>query len=339
MGKRHLPLEIVNYLRLTMLSYALTLFFSLIITSLPFLLLGILISSGLLVLVDNHYLLTKLPRSRLLGAILGSSLGLIIPVGSYGNIPVTRRLLLQGISPAIAISFLIAAPTLNPIVIWLTWILFPQHPQILFFRLLIGWSMGIIVGLLLSISPPSFTAPSFLANRSFFLTTGSDLLTSPESQPLHRSGNLIYEYKSETPTHHPWRQRWRWIVDNSWQELRELGSILLVGCAIAATLQVLIVPAQLLTWGQTPLTQLLVMPVLSLILSLGTVAGSCWLSPLNETLFSGSILAFLLFTAFADLKAIGLLFLTFRPKAILYLLLILSQLILLITLIFNFYSR
>ncbi|NES90903.1 MAG: permease, partial [Okeania sp. SIO2B9] len=42
-------------------------------------------------------------------------LRVVLPVCECGNVPVARRLLLQGVPVSVAIGFLLAAPTVNPI--------------------------------------------------------------------------------------------------------------------------------------------------------------------------------------------------------------------------------
>ena len=134
------------YSRMTQISYIFTLFISLFIASVPSLLAGILVSSGLLAFVDRHRLVSIFPRNRILGAIVGSSLGMLVPVCLYGNLPVTRRLLVQGVPLSAAVSFLVAAPTVNPIAIAMTWLAFPQSLRFLFLRLLLAWLTGVIIG-------------------------------------------------------------------------------------------------------------------------------------------------------------------------------------------------
>jgi uncharacterized membrane protein YraQ (UPF0718 family) len=48
--------------------------------------------------------------------------GLAFPVCECGSVPVARRLLLRGLHPAAAITFMLAAPIFNPVVIASTWV-------------------------------------------------------------------------------------------------------------------------------------------------------------------------------------------------------------------------
>jgi uncharacterized membrane protein YraQ (UPF0718 family) len=73
-----------------------TLFLSLLVEAIPFLMLGVLLSSVLLWFVDERKLLSYIPSNPLLGAFAGSLVGFLFPVCECGNVPVARRLILQG---------------------------------------------------------------------------------------------------------------------------------------------------------------------------------------------------------------------------------------------------
>ncbi|MEY3299889.1 MAG: hypothetical protein RLZZ597_3149, partial [Cyanobacteriota bacterium] len=116
------------------LNNGITLFFSLLVEAMPFLLLGVIFSSVLLLFVDEQKLLAVIPRNALLAALAGGLIGFLFPVCECGNIPVARRLMMKGAPTALTIGFLLAAPTVNPIVFWATWIAFRDQPEIVFLR-------------------------------------------------------------------------------------------------------------------------------------------------------------------------------------------------------------
>ncbi len=222
---------------MSQLSYIYTLFISHLLGSLPFLILGILVSSGLLVFIDEHQLADKLPRSRILTVIIGSSFGLLLPLGQYGNIPVIRRLLLQGVPIPLCISFLIASPTVNPFVIRNSWQLLGNHPRLLFLRILGAWLIAIMIGLVFSAySEKSVTLDEktpILRTRSTLVRSGTILPFLDNSQPLHRAGNLIYEYQGTMGVSLSLWQKLSLFFDNLIREFLELGSILIIGAVIS----------------------------------------------------------------------------------------------------------
>ena len=103
---------------MTQLHQAFTIFLSLLGEALPFLTIGVILSSALLIFSDEKKLIAILPRQPFLGAIACSVMGFLFPVCECGNVPVARRFLMQGLPTSVAVAFLLAAPTINPIVIW-----------------------------------------------------------------------------------------------------------------------------------------------------------------------------------------------------------------------------
>ena len=94
-----------------------------------------------------------MPKNPLLGALFGSMMGLFFPVCECGNVPVARRLLMQGVPTPVAIGFLLAAPTINPIVIWSTWTAFRDQPEIVVLRVVFSLAIATIIGVIFSFQP------------------------------------------------------------------------------------------------------------------------------------------------------------------------------------------
>jgi uncharacterized protein len=309
------------------ISIAVTLFTSLFLTSLPFLLLGAAFSSVLLVFVNKQRLVTIFPRNRLLGAIVGSAIGLILPVGQYGTIPVARRFLLEGVPLAVVFSFLVAAPTLNIVTLWLTWQTFP-YSSIFFYRSLSVWLMAIIIGTLFSFYREKPPINAEISLESSLVLSGSFLPEEAESQPLQRVGNLVYEYK--TRDRQPWLISVQLFFDNFIDETVELGGLLIIGCGIATIFQLFLPQSQLIALGNTPVTQILVQLLFGFTLALNSSLSAFVPGSLITNLSLGSTLAFLLVSSLIDIKAFILLFSAFRPKIVLYF----GVLVLLITFLF-----
>ena len=92
-------------------------FGSLLVEALPFILLGAAVSAMIEVFVPASVFvrLARLPRGlQMPVAGLG---GFAFPVCECGSVPVARRLLLKGLTPAAAVTFMLAAPILNPVVL------------------------------------------------------------------------------------------------------------------------------------------------------------------------------------------------------------------------------
>jgi hypothetical protein len=104
------------------LSNLLLVFGSLMVEAFPFVLLGAVVSAAIEVFVPSRVFarLGALPGPIQVPA--AGLAGLAFPVCECGSVPVARRLILKGLSPAAAITFMLSAPVLNPIVLASTFV-------------------------------------------------------------------------------------------------------------------------------------------------------------------------------------------------------------------------
>ncbi|MEB3213192.1 MAG: permease [Leptolyngbyaceae bacterium] len=333
---------------------ALTLFFSLMVEAMPFLLLGVLFSSALLLFVDERQLVKAMPQNPILGAFAGSLFGFLFPVCECGNVPVARRLIIQGVPSSVAIGFLLAAPTVNPIVFWATWTAFRDQPELVFLRIGFSILIATIIGCIFSsqkdlrplLQPGTanmLQEPARLSQNggrspssSLLLQSGTFLLGQP-NQPQRLEPSLVFASSSGSVLSRPWPERFQLLADNMIQELRELGGVLVLGSAIAAIVQVAVPREIILTLGQGPVTSIITMMTLAWVVSICSTVDSFFALSFASTFTGGSLLAFMVFGPMIDVKNIGLLMSVFRGRAILYLFALAAQLTFLLTLLVNLY--
>lgn len=328
------------------LNQAFTLFLSLLVEAMPFLLLGVLFSGLLLLFIDEGKLIKAMPRNPLLGALVGSSIGFLFPVCECGNVPVARRLLMQGVPAPVAIGFLLAAPTINPIVIWATWTAFRDQPEIVFLRVLCSLAIATIIGWVFSAQADlrpmlhqlvacSIPAPKSRQNQSTpsLLQSGTFMLGGKGAAIRMDTPEFIATAGSITSK--PLPDRLRLFLENTVLELRELGAVLVVGSAIAATLQVAVPREIILSLGQDPITSIVAMMVLAAVVSICSTVDSFFALSFASAFTSASLLAFLIFGPMIDLKGIGLMLSIFKARAVFYLLALAAQLTFLFTLIYQ----
>lgn len=336
---------------------AFTLFLSLLVEAIPFLLLGVLLSSALLFFIDERQLVARLPRHPFLGAFVGSCVGFLFPVCECGNVPVARRLLMQGMPTSVAIGFLLAAPTINPIVIWSTWVAFRDRPEIVVFRVLGSLAIATIIGCVFSLQQdPRPILQSALAKRVNLLISRSPEVKpatqrSPEIPSLLQSGTFLLN-KSGQPIRMddavalaavalnrpiPLEKRLRPFLDNAIQELRELGGILIFGSAIAACIQVFVPREVILDLGQGVISSIAAMMVLAGVVSICSTVDSFFALSFASTFTTSSLLAFLVFGPTIDIKGIGLMLSIFQPRIIFYLFALVAQLTFLFALFHSYF--
>jgi uncharacterized membrane protein YraQ (UPF0718 family) len=333
---------------MTQLYSAFTLFMSLLVEAWPFLLLGVLLSSSLRFLVREEWLLRWLPRNPLLGALTGSFAGFLFPACECGNVPVARRLLIQGAPSAVALGFLLAAPVVNPIVLWSTWTAFRDQPELVVLRLGFSLLIAIVIAWLFSRQ----TDLSQILQRSVMTARASLQPGLQEDQPaLLQSGSFILgrggqsltaiaveqAIAAEQQLPKSLAQRTRLFLDSSLQELRELGSVLILGSLLAAVIQTFIPREWVLSLGQGTISSILAMMLLAVIVSICSTVDSFFALAFAGSFTSGSLLAFLVLGPMVDLKAIGMLLSVFRTRAVVYLFLLAAQMTFVLCLAVNYW--
>lgn len=325
---------------------AFTLFLSLLVEAMPFLLLGVSLSSGLLFLISEKQLIANLPKNPLLGSLVGSCIGFLFPVCECGNVPVARRLLLSRVPPSVAISFLLAAPTINPIVIWSTWIAFGDRPSIVIFRVLFSGAIATIVGCVFSIQPDarSLLQTSFAKRRPPIVNSQPDNIS-----PLLQSGTFLVgqgksmrfddslSAKIKPAKDKNFQSKWQLFFTNLLSEFSELGGMLVFGSAIAATIQVFVPREIILSLGQDTITSIMAMMLLAAIVSICSTVDSFFALSFAATFTSGSLLAFLVFGPTIDIKSVGLMASIFKPKIIIYIFTLVAQLTFIFTLAYSYF--
>ncbi len=93
------------------------LFLSIILEGAPFILLGTLISGFIDAYLPPGLIDRWLPKNRVLAVMLSGLLGAIFPVCECAIVPVIRRLIRKGLPVSCAITYMLSAPIINPIVV------------------------------------------------------------------------------------------------------------------------------------------------------------------------------------------------------------------------------
>ncbi|MDD5199556.1 MAG: permease [Terrimicrobiaceae bacterium] len=124
-------------------------FLSILLEGAPFLLLGTMIAGLIDQFLPVRLMTRLLPRNPYCGALVSGLLGIIFPMCECGVVPIIRRLMAKGLPPSNAITYMLAAPIVNPIVAFSTYSAFRgQAPlDVTLLRLSIGFGIAAIVGM------------------------------------------------------------------------------------------------------------------------------------------------------------------------------------------------
>ena len=287
-----------------------TVFLGIFIEALPYLLIGTLISGLVEVFIDRDQLTRLISNRAVPAAVTGALMGLVFPVCECGVIPLARRLFHKGLPLGAGVSFLLAAPVLNPIVIFSTAAAFGWGPMLLWrigFTLLIA----IIVGLVFSIE-----------RNSSNILLGS--LGSSREHHHAESGAPLGEKAQRALT----------ICAD---EFFEMGRYLIIGAILAALLQTFIPQSALLAVGSGPVFSVLVMQLLAVILSICSTVDAFVALGFTGAFSFGSILSFLVFGPMVDIKSVFMYLQVFRRRPVMYLVILPFLMSLLAGILFNYF--
>jgi uncharacterized membrane protein YraQ (UPF0718 family) len=134
------------------LNSLLTTWLEMFVTHLPLLVLGSLTAGLWAVFVPAQTVQAFIPQRWPLQLIIAAVLGLIIPFGLFGNIPLARQFQRQGMRAGMVATFLLAAAMINPLTLVNSWITLGAN--LTMSRVIAAWSIAIGVGILFSLLEP-----------------------------------------------------------------------------------------------------------------------------------------------------------------------------------------
>jgi len=264
----------------------LTLAISVLIESLPFVALGVVLSIVVQVWVPPGVIERWMPRRAWARRMVLSLLGMVVPVCECGNVPFARGLLMRGFTVPETLTFLIAAPIVNPIVIITTHQAFGFSDGILIARLLGGYAIANLIGWLYSRHPDP---DGLLTDR--FRETCELVVHEPGGRGRRSLAQFVIELRAVMPA-------------------------LVIGSALAGAVQVLIPREALLAIGSNPALSIVAMIALAMVVSICSNVDAFFALSFASTFTPGSIVAFLLVGPLVDIKMLALMRTTFTTRTL-----------------------
>jgi uncharacterized membrane protein YraQ (UPF0718 family) len=120
-------------------------FFAIVLEGAPFLLLGAIISGLVDVFLPASLIKDALPRSKAQGVFAAIGAGLIFPLCECGAMPIVQRLIRKGVPPSVATTYMLAAPGLNPLAMFSTFLAFRNQDPWLMVVLRFGFSFLVLL--------------------------------------------------------------------------------------------------------------------------------------------------------------------------------------------------
>ena len=129
-------------------------FLGIILQAVPFLLIGVLLSSAIQIFIPKEWIERRFPKSPGLGMVVAVLSGFCLPVCDCASVPIFRSLVKKGVPLPVAVTFMTVTPVINPVVILSTWYAFSGNMTIVIGRVCLGIISSVIIGATMGIRPP-----------------------------------------------------------------------------------------------------------------------------------------------------------------------------------------
>jgi uncharacterized membrane protein YraQ (UPF0718 family) len=227
-------------IRIGWLRNLLVVFGSLLVEAMPFIMLGATVSAAIEVLVPSSAFakIGQLPRALQMPA--AAAAGVAFPVCECGSVPVARRLAAKGLAPSAAVTFMLAAPIVNPVVVASTFVAYRGRSDLwvmVIGRFTLGFIVAITVGWVLG---------------------------------RVRSGELLRARDAGTEAHevHADEARWARFFGHLTGDVIFMARFLIVGAAIAPAVQTFVPNSVVDRVAHLPVISLIAMMALAFLMSL-----------------------------------------------------------------------
>jgi uncharacterized protein len=303
-----------------------TLALSIIVEALPFVVLGALVSAVIRLFGATQRLMHLLPKRPLLRRLSISLLGTFMPVCECGNVPVARGLVIRGMSVSESMTFLLAAPILNPVTLLSTAQAFRLDPSIVWIRMAGALLIANLVGGLIALHKNQME----LVSKGFYNTLCEmEVAENPGHQHDHSHHHHHY-----VPAGAASRLQEGIVVFRD--EVSLMLKMLCLGAVIAGLTQVFVPREVLTTLGSHPVLSILAMIALAFIISICSNVDAFFALAYSSTFTVGSIVAFLVFGPMIDIKMLALMRTTYKVRLLAVMTLIVTLSSILIGLVVNY---
>lgn len=246
-----------------------TIFVAIVVQAIPFLVLGVSVSAAIAAFVPPTALARAMPERAALAIPTAAVAGAALPGCECGSIPIARRLIERGVTPAAALTFLLASPAVNPVVLVATAVAFPGRPAMVVARLLASLLASVAVGLL-------------------WTAVGKEEWVARARREVHHAGSRTSVFTA-TALH----------------DFLSAGGFLVIGAAAAATLQTVVPRSVVDAFASPGWVAVLALAVLAVLLSICSEADAFVAASLRQFPLTAR-LAFLVVGPMVDLKLIAL---------------------------------
>lgn len=266
-----------------------SIFLGVFLQAVPFLAIGVLLSSVIQIYIQPDWIQRKFPRKVLAGQLFAVMAGFCLPVCDCAAIPVFKSLVKKGVPMPAAVTFMLVSPVINPVVILSTWYAFNGNYKMIAARCGLGILCAVICGLTYLIKPP----------KDYLLESAAPLQANcgDYSMPVEEDSR---------------KSRFFLMIRHAQSEFFSVGKFLLTGIFASVMFQDMIPSAVRLGGGAAAWKALLLMMGMAFVLSLCSSSDAVVVRSMAGSLPAGAVIGFLVFGPMMDIKNAAMLLSGFK---------------------------
>lgn len=293
-------------------------FMSIILEAMPFVMLGAFVASIIQIFVSEQTITKLIPKNKFLGLLIASLMGFVFPVCECAIVPIMRRLLKKGVPLHIGVTFMLAVPIANPVVLLSTYYAFAGDMKMVLLRGVLGMTgailVGYIIGQLQKGENPlkedvkdvegghdhenmTMKKEGVVDSNSFQFNVVNTHNHDHEHDESCGCGH-DHAYDSDSSV----KDKIIQVLSHTSAELYSVGRFLILGAFLSALMQTLVSRDLISSIGQGGILSTMVMMGLAFVLSLCSEADAFIARTFLGQFTSGSIVGFMIYGPMIDIK-------------------------------------
>lgn len=280
-----------------------TIFISILIQGLPFILIGSFVSALIQICIPREVFMRIFPKNIFLSCIIAALAGLLFPICDCGTIPVVKGLLKKKIPLAAGVTFMLAAPIVNPIAIVSTVYAFQGMKSVVIYRITAGIIISVLAGLIMQ-----------------FCTKKDENIFKDDTTIIDCNCGFCGDNYSVYSTRK--LDKLKAIFLHSGDEFFNIGKFMIIGAFLSSVFQTIVSISNNMFIPKDSRLSLLLMMLLSFLLSVCSTSDAFIAKSFLKQFSINSIMGFLVSGPMLDIKNTIMLFGSFKKNFVLKLILV-----------------
>lgn len=277
-------------------------YLGIIVEALPFLLIGAVLSALIQIYLSDELIKKIIPKNSIIAYFIAAISGILFPVCECAIVPITRSLIKKGLPIGVGITFMLAVPIVNPVVIMSTYYAFPNDINIVIYRTIGGVIGALIVGMIVGLIYDKKKNTEVLKSEEVALYC--DCCTFSNNYYISLKGKI------------------KNLVLNASNEFLNISVYFILGALLSSIFVVFLQDSLINNMTSGKIVGIGVMMLLGFLLSLCSEADAFVAKGFMDNFGVAGVIAFLILGPMMDLKNLILSFGFFKKKFVLQLLLI-----------------